>query len=823
MEEYRDLELTLAVFRALLERARPRRPRRRHRPAGLPARLARRPSSDLAAWATRAACRRRRAASRSASSRAPTWPWSRSTPSCTGGPQAPYPTKADVDASYKRLLERALDPCWGDARARRPGVAQPLRRGLGPRAGRAAGHARPARSGDARGDGPGRGRGGPPAGRTASCCTPPVVPRRRVRRRHRVPRPPARREHRPRELPAPPVRAGARHGPAFADQRDRFLSRASPARHHVDTTPRRTQDRANEVRRFALTAPFTNEPDTDWSRRRQPDLAPARAGPGSRDDRAAEIPLVDRRRGRAAGHGAAPASTRRRRTWPLYRYALADLATRRPGRRRRPARPGPMGAPPRRRHRAGLLLRCAEVLAARRGEAIAVMARDAGKTVAQSDPEVSEAVDMADLLRPPGARGSTTSTPTIARRGRSWWRRRGTSRYAIPAGGVLAALAAGNTVVLKPAPETVATAWLLARCLWDAGIPRDVLQFLPCPDDDVGRGPDHPSRRRRRHPHRSARHRPPVPVVEAGPAAARRDLGQERHRGHRGGRPRPGRAATSSPRPSVTPARSARRRAWSSSSARCSTTAAFLASLADATRTLRVGPATDPATDVGPLIGPPSDRLARALHDLEPGERWLVEPRPLDGPGHLWSPGIRLGVAPGLVPAPHRVLRSRAGRDGRPRPRPRRRAAERHRVRAHRRAAQPRSRRGRAVAGRASRWATPTSTGRPRAPSSAASPSADGSARRSGPAAKAGGPDYVVSLGALVRPGRRPPRPGRGQLPAGVGPNCAGPRIRPGCGPSATSTGTCRAPRSSCASGTAPIPTTSSCACWRRARPAPGS
>ena len=31
-----------------------------------------------------------------------------------GWPQAPYPTKAEVDASYKRLLDRALDPAWGD-------------------------------------------------------------------------------------------------------------------------------------------------------------------------------------------------------------------------------------------------------------------------------------------------------------------------------------------------------------------------------------------------------------------------------------------------------------------------------------------------------------------------------------------------------------------------------------------------------------------------------------------------------------------------------------------------------------------------------------
>jgi RHH-type proline utilization regulon transcriptional repressor/proline dehydrogenase/delta 1-pyrroline-5-carboxylate dehydrogenase len=73
----------------------------------------------------------------------------------------------------------------------------------------------------------------------------------------------------------------------------------------------------------------------------------------------------------------------------------------------------------------------------------------------------------------------------------------------------------------------------------------------------------------------------------------------------------------------------------------------FLDKLADATRTLRVGDPTDPATDVGPLIRPPGADLSRALTRLDPGESWLVRPRALDAHGHAWSPGIRLGVAPG--------------------------------------------------------------------------------------------------------------------------------------------------------------------------------
>ena len=48
---------------------------------------------------------------------------------------------------------------------------------------------------------------------------------------------------------------------------------------------------------------------------------------------------------------------------------------------------------------------------------------------------------------------------------------------------------------------------------------------------------------------------------------------------------------------------------------------------------------------MGPLVGEPSEKLLRALTTLEPGERWLVEPRRL-GDG-MFSPGVRDRVAAG--------------------------------------------------------------------------------------------------------------------------------------------------------------------------------
>ena len=73
----------------------------------------------------------------------------------------------------------------------------------------------------------------------------------------------------------------------------------------------------------------------------------------------------------------------------------------------------------------------------------------------------------------------------------------------------------------------------------------------------------------------------------------------------------------------------------------------FLPRLADAVRSLPVGPAADPATRVGPLIGPPTGPLDRALRELDDGEAWLVAPEPLPGTAHAWRPGVRTGVRPG--------------------------------------------------------------------------------------------------------------------------------------------------------------------------------
>ncbi|MEL7158206.1 MAG: bifunctional proline dehydrogenase/L-glutamate gamma-semialdehyde dehydrogenase, partial [Actinomycetota bacterium] len=128
----------------------------------------------------------------------------------------------------------------------------------------------------------------------------------------------------------------------------------------------------------------------------------------------------------------------------------------------------------------------ADELARRRGELIAALVDEGDKTVAEADPEVSEAIDF--------ARWYGRSAHTVGRSPSAEFRPRGVLAVvppwnfpvAIPAGGVLAALAAGNTVILKPAPATPRCAEIVAECCWAAGV-GDALQYIRLPDGRLGR------------------------------------------------------------------------------------------------------------------------------------------------------------------------------------------------------------------------------------------------------------------------------------------------------------------------------------------------
>lgn len=291
-----------------------------------------------------------------------------------------------------------------------------------------------------------------------------------------------------------------------------------------------------------------------------------------------------------------------------------------------------------------ILFEAARRMSEERTNTVAVMMLDSGKTAAEADPEITEAIDFARYygLSARSAISGADSTPVGVVAVVPPWN----FPYAIPAGGVCAALAAGNAVILKPAPETVASAWVLVQQLWAAGVPKDVLQFLPTRDDDTGK--------------RLITHSGVNAVILTGGFATAELFTKWR--------PDIRLLAETSGKNAMLVAGSADidaavkdlvQSAFGHAGQKCSAASlaiveatiydnpAFIRQLQDAVETLHVGAGWDYATVVGPVIRPPEGPLWRALTQLDEGETWLVEPRQRDEAGHQWSPGVKLGVKPG--------------------------------------------------------------------------------------------------------------------------------------------------------------------------------
>jgi RHH-type proline utilization regulon transcriptional repressor/proline dehydrogenase/delta 1-pyrroline-5-carboxylate dehydrogenase len=139
-------------------------------------------------------------------------------------------------------------------------------------------------------------------------------------------------------------------------------------------------------------------------------------------------------------------------------------------------------------HRAHILDRAGELLEQRRGAFIALLQREGGKTLDDCVAEWREAIDYCryyaaqarKTLIPQMMPGPTGETNELRYRGRGvfvciapW-----NFPLAIFLGQVTAALAAGNTVVAKPAEQTPLIAYQTVRLLHEAGIPHAALHLV---------------------------------------------------------------------------------------------------------------------------------------------------------------------------------------------------------------------------------------------------------------------------------------------------------------------------------------------------------
>lgn len=416
-------------------------------------------------------------------------------------------------------------------------------------------------------------------------------------------------------------------------------------------TPRRSQDRnAPSPPPPDETMPrpaFQNEPDTDFALPQHAEWAASildswrdRHGPD-----ALEIPLVIAGRRISEGRPSCESSDPSRPGTVVARYRIAtpddvddavDCARRDPdGWRSLPAR-----------ERAKILRHVAHCIRERRADLMGIALAEAGKVLLESDGEVSEAIDFCEfyassaetLAALPGLEACAAGTVAVIP---PW-----NFPIAIPCGGIAASLAAGNTVLLKPAPETVATAWLLCECFWAAGVGESTLQFVYGDNQDAAT-------------HLACHEGVDRVVFTGGTTTAFHLLRLDPNI--------PLLAETGGKNAIVVTAMADRalaiqhivQSAFGHAGQKCSATSLlilerevyededFRSALCDAAESLPVGSAWDLRTRIGPLIRPPRGALESALKELDAGESWALRPRCLNDNPNLWSPGIKWDVRPG--------------------------------------------------------------------------------------------------------------------------------------------------------------------------------
>ncbi|WP_426188224.1 bifunctional proline dehydrogenase/L-glutamate gamma-semialdehyde dehydrogenase [Microbacterium sp. TWP3-1-2b2] len=402
----------------------------------------------------------------------------------------------------------------------------------------------------------------------------------------------------------------------FARERDRFLASIQSMPTGVPAS-NRSQDRTAEQPAAARDS-FTNTPDTD------PSLAANRAWGDSIRSRMQSSTLGDETvRANTLSDAAAldeviATATAAGESWRAL---------------------GAAG-------RAEILHRAGDILQARRAELLEVMGSECGKVLEQGDPEVSEAIDFAHYYAESAKRIEAIDGATHKPVGLTVVTPPWNFPVAIPAGSTLSALAAGSPVIIKPARQARRSGAVMIEALWEAGVPRDVLQYVQLDGRELG-----------------------TQLISA-PAVERVILtgGYETAELFRSFRPDLPLLAETSGKNAiiVTPsadldlaARDVAYSAFGHAGQKCSAASLvilvgsvarserFRRQLIDAVGSYRVGQPWEGTTRIGPLIGPAEGKLLRALTTLEPGESWVVEPSKLDDEGALWRPGIREGVAAG--------------------------------------------------------------------------------------------------------------------------------------------------------------------------------
>ena len=282
----------------------------------------------------------------------------------------------------------------------------------------------------------------------------------------------------------------------------------------------------------------------------------------------------------------------------------------------------------------------------KRGDLIGVAAAEVGKVFGETDVEVSEAVDFLEFYGYAARYFEKYTNLTFKGKGVGVITPPWNFPIAIPLGGIAAALAAGNTVIIKPASSAVLCSYEMCQCFWDAGVSKNTLQFVPCAGSLAGE-------------HLVKNPKVDFVILTGGEDTAYTML-----------KTRPNlllSAETGGKDATIVTAMADRDQAvknvvhsaFSNSGQKCSATSLlileeevyndpnFRAGLIDTARSMAVGSVWDFRNRIGTLANKMDGALKKAVESLDEGEEWALKPTFVDGNEYMLTPGIKWGVKEG--------------------------------------------------------------------------------------------------------------------------------------------------------------------------------
>ncbi|MEQ9824239.1 MAG: bifunctional proline dehydrogenase/L-glutamate gamma-semialdehyde dehydrogenase [Puniceicoccaceae bacterium] len=281
-----------------------------------------------------------------------------------------------------------------------------------------------------------------------------------------------------------------------------------------------------------------------------------------------------------------------------------------------------------------------------RGDLIGVAAAELGKAFTETDVEVSEAVDFLEYYAHSAERWYAHPGVEVQPQGVGVVVSPWNFPIAIPLGGVAAALAAGNTVILKPASSAIYCAHQICQCFWEAGISQNTLQLLPCSGSLAGQ-------------HLISNPDVDFVILTGGESTAQQMLHTRPDlllAAETGGKDATIVTAMADRDQAI---RNVIHSAFSNSGQKCSATsllilerevyedAGFRDALVDAAMSLNVGSPWDFKNRLTLLESEASGALRHALDTLEPEESWALPPSWVDDHALKLKPCIKWGVKQG--------------------------------------------------------------------------------------------------------------------------------------------------------------------------------